>query len=172
MSSSAILGTILRLAGMVPAAGDQLNRVRGKLTRSDLATLAKYVKRVDERRVFFHPYDSEVIEACVGSLDQVKNFTEETLASVKHEGAKAALGGILDATRAFVDRWHGARTPKGPRWDLPLDRWSDHESRQDRTMEQFFADLGELRGAVKLMLALLQEIEPKIVTPNLSDEGG
>ena len=154
MSSSAILGTILRLAGMVPAAGDQLNRLRGKLTRSDLATLAKYVKRVDERRVFFHPYDSEVIEACVGSLDQVKNFTEETLASVKHEGAKAALGGILDATRAFVDRW------------------SDHESRQDRTMEQFFADLGELRGAVKLMLALLQEIEPKLVTPNLSDEGG
>ena len=104
MSSSALLSAIMKLASALPAVCDQVNRLRRKLTRADRDRLAKYVHRINERRVFHHPYNSEVIEACVGSLDQVKQFTDETLASLENEEAKAALGAILDATRTFVDR--------------------------------------------------------------------
>jgi len=170
MSSSALLAAILKLAGAVPAVGDKVNRLRGKLSRADRDRLVTYVHRINERRVFFHPYNSEVIEACVGSLDQVKKFTDETLAVVENVAAKAALGGILDATRAFLDGWRGIRTPHGSPWARgPIDRWSGQEGGDGKTMEEFFKDLGELRGAVKLMMALLEQIDPKLVASNLRD---
>jgi hypothetical protein len=170
MSSSALLSAILKMASAVPAVADQVSRLRRKLTRADRDRLTRYVRRINERRVFFHPYNSEVIEACVGSLDEVKRFTDETLAAIENEGAKAALGGILDATRAFLDRWRGTRTPHGRPWARdPLDRWSGQERGEGETMEEFFKDLGELRGAVKLMMALLEQIDPNLVASNFRD---
>jgi hypothetical protein len=175
MSSSALLSAILRLVSAVPAVSDEVSRLRRKLTRADRDRLTKYVRRINERRVFFQPYNSEVIEACVGSLDEVKRFTDETFAAIENDGAKAALGGILDATRTFLDRWRGTRTPHGRPWAMdPLDRRSAQErgDRDNKMMEDFFKDLGELRGAVKLMMALLEQIDQKLAAPNLQDNGG
>jgi hypothetical protein len=144
--------------------------VRGKLPRSDRALLAKYVRRLDERRVFYHPYDSEVVEACVASLDTVKEFTDETLASLEHQGAKAALGAILDSARAFVDRWKSARTPDFHHLvgDL-FDRRVGRSHAAEVLMQKFFEDLGELRGAVKLMVLMLHEIDSILSAPNLTE---
>jgi hypothetical protein len=38
-------------------------------------------------------------------------------------------------------------------------------------LDEFFQDLGELRGTMKEMLALLKLLEPKIKAPNLLLEG-
>jgi hypothetical protein len=69
--------------------------------------------------------------------------------------------------------WKGFRTLGGS-WqdDPPWSHPSHRASADGRTMEQFFQDLGELRGVVELMLALLQELDPKLTTPNLSGSAG
>jgi hypothetical protein len=165
-----LLSVILKLPGLVPVIDDRIARMRGKLTKSDRTNLLRYVRRLDERRVFFHPYGVEVVEVCVGSLDQVKELTDEIRAAVEHEGARAALGAILDATRTFLDTWKGFRTPRDTPWeqDAFTSRSRPQETAPERSLERFFEDLGELRGVVKLMLALLQEIDPKLAAPNLS----
>ena len=169
MDAKTLLSVILKIPGLVPAMDDGIARLRGKLTRSDREKLLKYVRRLDERRVFFHPYGIEVVEACVGSLDQVKEFTDEIRASIEHEGARAAIGAILDATRTFVERWKGFSTPRKPPSEHDAFRPRNPRGGSDhgRTLETFFEDLGELRGVVRLMLALLQEIDPKLMAPNL-----
>ena len=169
-----LLGVIFKLPGIVPAIDDGITRLRGKLTKSDRTNLLKYVRRLDERRVFFRPYGVEVVEVCVASLDQVKQLTDEIRAAVEHDGARAALGAILDATRIFVDTWTGFRTPRDTPWEHGAfgPRSRPDNSGRGRTLETFFEDLGELRGVVKLMLALLQEIDPKLVAPNLASPSG
>ena len=170
MDPKTLLGVILKLPGLVPVIDDGIARLRGKLTKADRTNLLRYVRRLDERRVFFHPYGVEVVEVCVGSLDQVKEFTDEIRAAVEHEGARAALGAILDATRTFLDTWKGFRTPRDTPWehDVLGARSRREHTEPGRKLQRFFEDLGELRGVVKLMLALLQEIDPKLVAPNLA----
>jgi hypothetical protein len=165
-----ILDAILKLVSFVPAAAERVNTARGKLSSSDRNLLETYVGRIDERKVFFVPYASEVVEACVFSLDQVKGFTDKTRASVRHAAAKAALGVILDSTKGFVQSWTGVRTPFDRGWrELPLEERLNHDLGDGRTIAEFFTSLGELRGVVKLMMLYIQELDPKLVAPNLMD---
>ena len=168
MDPHVLLAALLRLPGVVPVVGDKISRLQGKPVKADRERLAKYVGRLDERRVFFHPFSSEVVESCVGSLKGVKEFTDEALADVENPAAKAILGAILDATRKFLDKWSGFQTP-GTRWGYDDDRpFRDPTDRQrQRTLSGFFEDLGELRGVMKLMVAGLQELDPTLKAPNL-----
>jgi len=128
------------------------------------ACLIAYVRRLDERRVLFHPYHMEVLESCVGSLDEVRHFTDEALAQIENPAARAALGAILDRSRAFVDRWRGSHGLRDP-WDHG--GFHRGPGSQGESMAEFFQDLGELRGTMRDMLELLKLLEPKIEAPNL-----
>ena len=165
---STVLGLLIKA---VPTVRDEISKARGKPTKAESECLIAYVRRLDERRVLYHPFNVEVVESCVGSLDEVRRFTDETLAKIESPAARAALGAILDQSRAFVDRWHGARTH--------LDWWNHgghhrgmiSSGHREDGLDEFFQDLGELRGTMKEMLALLKLLEPKIKAPNLLLEG-
>src|SRR5450759_751226 len=103
-SGSTVRGLLIKL---VPTVRDEISKARGKPTKAESECLIAYVRRLDERRVLYHPYHLEVVESCVGSLDEVRRFTDETLAKIENPAARAALGAILDRSRAFVDRWRG-----------------------------------------------------------------
>jgi hypothetical protein len=164
---SGILKIIAGLLPLVPTLRDEVAKRRGHLTKSDKSGLAKYVQRLNERRVFYFPYNCEVVESCLGSLRFVKDFTEETLAEIEHPPAKAALGVILDAIRKFLDKWSNfsSRHP----WD-DFDRFHPHRGHDPndaQTFPHFFEDLGELRANVTLMISLLHDLDSKIEAPNL-----
>ena len=164
---SGILKTIAGLLPLVPTLRDEVTKRRGGLSKSDKSRLAKYVQRLNERRVFYVHYDVEVVVSCLGSLRSAKDFTEETLADVEHPSAKAALGVILDAIRKFLDKWSdfSSRHP----WD-DFDRFHPYrgpDHNDARSFPHFFEDLGELRANVTLMVSLLHDLDPKIEAPNL-----
>ncbi len=100
MQTKTVFDAILKLAGLVPAVREQVDRARGKPSKAERERLVCYVAYLDERRVFFRQYNSEVVEACVGAIDAVKDYTNKALAELKHPQARAALGVILDATRS------------------------------------------------------------------------
>ena len=159
-----VLGLVIKA---VPTVRDHLRKAMGKPSQIESECLIQYVRRLDERRVLYHPYNVEVIECCVSSLDEARRFTDETLAKVESPGARAALGAILDRVRAFLDRWHGARTPR--------DWWSHGGLHREAIsggdgLDEFFQDLGELRGTMTAMLELLKLVEPRIKAPNLLPE--
>lgn len=159
--ANTVLGLLIKA---VPALRDEIRKAQGKPTKAESDCLIAYVRRLDERRVLYHPYNVEVVESCVGSLDEVRRFTDETLAKIESPAARAALGAILDRSRAFVDRWHGVHGPRDW-WDYG----SPHRGPGSRGdgMAEFFQDLGELRGTMRDMLQLLKLLEPKIDAPNL-----
>jgi hypothetical protein len=165
--ASTVLGLLVKA---IPTLRDELRKAKGKPSKAESECLIAYVRRLEERRVLYHPYNVEVVESCVASLNEVRRFTDETLAKIESPAARAALGAILDRSRAFVDRWHGSHTPRD---------WWDHGDhhrnlissghRRDG-LDEFFQDLGELRGTMKEMLDLLMLVEPKIKAPNLLPE--
>ena len=166
-SVSTVLGLVVKAA---PDILDALRKKYGKPTRAESARLIAYARRLDERRVFYFPYDMESDVMCVSSLDEVRRFTDEALADMGNAGGRAALGAILDHLRAFLDKWSGAHIPRD-HWDrrrlfggmAPGDHPEDG-------IDTFFQDLGELRSTMKQMLELLRLIEPKIKAPNLLPE--
>jgi hypothetical protein len=52
--------------------------------------LVEFARRLDERRVFSAPFDSEIVESCLYSLESFKATTEDYLAKLDHPGARAA----------------------------------------------------------------------------------
>lgn len=156
--------TLFGLLKLAPAIQKGLRRWKGRPTVAERALLAEWARRLDERRVFFVDYNIEVVEACLASLEHVRDFTDETLGKVKHAGARAMLGAILDVVRQFNDNWHGFQTP-GP------NHVSRHRGdREDsRSLAHFFEDLGELRAKVRLLVGALADIEPEVKAPNLLD---
>lgn len=92
--------TLFGLLKLAPAVQSGLRRWKGRPTVAERALLAAWARRLDERRVFYRDYDSEVVEAWLGSLEHVRDFTDETLGKVEHAGARAMLGAILDVVRA------------------------------------------------------------------------
>jgi len=159
--ASTVLGLLIKA---VPTVRDAISKTRGKPTKAESACLIAYVRRLDERRVLFYPYHMEVLESCVGSLDEVRRFTDETLAQIENPAARAALGAILDRSRAFVDRWRGSHGLRDP-WDHG--GFHRGPGSQGEGMAEFFQDLGELRATMRDMLELLKLLEPKIDAPNL-----
>lgn len=155
---------VLKLISVSPAVYEKLKEWKGKPTKAEREILVKYCRRIDERRVFRAPFHAEVLEACVNSLSQVKEYTDATLAELEHAGARATLGAILDVTRTFLDKWHGRRTPRMG-W-MP----GFHRDEGDSANE-FFEDLGELRGKMKVLVGILSELEPRASCPNLLGAG-
>jgi len=162
---SIVLGMVSKA---VPNALDALRTKYGKPTKADSERLIAYARRLDERRVFYFPYEMESDVMSISSLDEVRRFTDETLAAMGNETARAALGGILDHLRAFLDKWSGARMPRH-HWDHRGFRGMRPGDDPDG-IDSFFQDLGELRGSMKQMLELLMLVEPKIKAPNLLPE--
>jgi len=161
---STAVGLLLKI---FPTVLDEISKARGKPTKVESQDLIAYVRRLDERRVLFFPYGLEVVESCVASLDELRRFTDETLAKIENPTARAALGSILDRSRAFVDRWHGIHAT--PDWWEHGGFHGGPTAHRDG-MADFFQDLGELRSTMKQMLELLRLIEPKIKAPNLLPE--
>lgn len=163
--SLATLKTLLGLLKIAPAVQTGVRKWKGRPTEAERAHLVAWARRLDERRVFFADYNIEVVEACLASLDHVRQFTDEVLAEIEHPGARAMLGGILDSVRQFHDKWHGFRTPNH------FDHWRPRPHRdghgEDGDLANFFEDLGELRGRVRLLVGALCEIEPDVKAPTL-----
>jgi hypothetical protein len=143
---------------------EKIQVFKGKPGKADRERLIKYTRRLDERRVFVATFDEEQGGACVGSLDEVRRFTDEALAELEHPGARAVLGGILDSIRLFLDRWGGPRLRFRP-WML------HHGDPGQDEFSRFFEDLGELRGKVAGLIELLAMWEPKAVAPKLAGGG-
>ncbi len=110
---------------------------------------------------------SEAIEACRCSIGSAVDFTEETLASVEDERARAVVGAIRDHLRNFRDAHHGTRTPD--RWHRRHEPWWDES---DGGVMSFFTDLGGLRDRVRTLLGVLAELEPGIRPNKLLDGVG
>lgn len=123
---------------------------RPTLAERDL--LLEHANRLDARRVFSAPFHAEVVEACVASLDEVRRFTDETVAKLKHPGARVMLEAIREDIRSFLDKWHRARTPR--HFDLDFGR------REGSDAAEFFKDLGTLRERVQTWRSILASIEP------------
>jgi hypothetical protein len=140
----------LKMLAVAPRVYEKLQEWKGKPSKEDREKLIGYCRRMDERRVFRADYRVEELMACLSSLSQVKEFTDEILAEVSHPGAQAFLGAILDAIRRFLDEWERQRD-HGDRWG-----GIGHGFRRD----EFFQDLGELRGKVKIFISMLIELEP------------
>jgi hypothetical protein len=154
---------VFKLIGSAPKLYERVNEWRGQPSKEDRERLVRYCRRLDERRVFSAPFNVEVEEICISSLRQVKDYTDEALAELEHPTARAAVGAILDETRKFLDTWHDYRGPR--RW-VPEHRWGAHEHEGDRQRD-FFQDLGELRGKMKVLVGMLTELAPNATAPKL-----
>lgn len=157
---------ILALLKAAPIIQAGLRKWKGRPTPTERSLLAAYARRLDERRVFSAPFNVEIVELCLGSLNEVRRLTDEVLAEVEHPGARAMIGAILDATRHSHDKWHWFRTPDYlERWRHRADTIGRHPGEAD--LAGFFEDLGELRGTLRLVVGALAEIEPDVKAPNL-----
>jgi hypothetical protein len=150
---------IIRLLKLIPPAYDKFQEFSGRPSRADGQLVKAFVRRLDERRVFYAPFHSECVEMVVGSLQRVVDDSLATHASLTHGLSQAAVGLVLDATRKFLDRWSRATTPP-QRGRFPA--WFDEET------ARFFEDLGELRGQVRTAVELLREFsDPALQAPSL-----
>jgi hypothetical protein len=161
------LKLLLQAWKAAPELRSLLDQANHAPTKRDRDAIVKYCRRLDERRVFSHPYNSEVVELCIASLSQVKDFTDETLAEVEHPGARAALGAMIDQSRRFLDVWGRFKTARVD-WDFHP-RHSMHDDRLlvAGQLAAFFQDLGELRSNVRLLVSILVQLAPKAAAPNL-----
>lgn len=148
------------------AARDVLRRVRKKPTAAEAKLLIEFARRLDERRVFSAPFDAEIVESCLSSLDSFKAITEDYLAKIEHPGARAALGAMLTSLRRFIDKWHGFTTRRI--WDGPFPFDAPRFREERRTGAEFFQDLGSVRAEIRLLVELLVDIEPKVSVPSIS----
>lgn len=156
---------LMKLAGAVPKLYEKLQQWRGQPSREDRERLLRYCRRLDERRVFSAPFNQEVDAACLASLEQVKSYTDEALSEVEHPAAQAAVGAILDEVRGFIDKWHGFRLHHR-HWDMP-----PFGPRGSDGMKDFFQDLGELRGKMRIFVGILTALVPEARAPRLLDDG-
>jgi hypothetical protein len=148
---SKIYGASKTAVGWVARIGDW---AATKPSADDAKTIRAYVKRLDERRVLYVPLHAERANLVVWSLREVKNATEETKAKLEHAGLDAALGGIVDHLRKFLDTWS----------DEPfVGRGDDRDPRNIA----FLVALGELRVKVIAHLELIKMIDPKVQIGNI-----
>ena len=166
---AAAISVMFKVMNVAPKLQEKLAKYRGKPTAEERKVLVQFCRTISERRVFYAPYDSEVVEGCVGSLREVKNKTEKVLASISNPGVQALLGAFLDDVRAFLDKWSGKSTPRG----MSPDSWGPerHAPWRDREADlpEFFRGLGQLRERAVVWFAWLAQIEPKAKIPKFGD---
>jgi hypothetical protein len=156
--------TILRAMGLRPKIADAIAQWRCKPAKADRDLAVEFCRWLDERRVFQRPMNSEVVEACVSSLGYVRDRAAEFQARVEDNGVRAVLGGLLDVTRRFLDRWEGVSTPRPYPHHPPFER-SPHETPDDpgtADLPEFFEDLGELRGNVRTLVSILAACDKRL----------
>lgn len=158
---------ILKAAAASPRWYEKLQVAKGKPSKADRDRLIAYCRRIDERRVFSAPFNVEVVECCVASLSQIKEFTDATLANLAHPAAQAVVGAMLDEVRHFLDRWGGYQTPRYP-WDIAPPSYR----REGEEFTAFFQDLGELRAKMRLFVGMLEELEPRAQATRLLGHDG
>lgn len=151
---------LFKLMGVAPKLMKLLGRFEKSPSKEDRKVLVAFAKLVEERRVYHQPYNVEVFEACVGSISYMKDQIEKTIAEIENPGARAVIGAMLDDHRAFVDTWHGRKTPHMVHADWNRPRHDDSEM-----LPAFYEDLGELRTRTKAWMGALSEIEPKVAVP-------
>lgn len=154
------LGTVFKALGAAPKLYEKYEEWQGKPTAKDRDLIVEYCRRLDERRVFSEAHQSEVVEACLASLDEVRAFTDEVLARARHPVAQAAMGAVLDEVRKFLDKWIPRRSPR-----------LNHRLREFPGREpshEFFQDLGELRVKMRIYVGMLTDLVPKATAPRLA----
>jgi hypothetical protein len=157
-SLAALYETLSKIYGVGKTAVGWVAKLRDwaamKPLADDTKTIRAYVKRLDERRVFYVPLHAERANFVVGSLREVKNITEEAEGNLEHPGLDAALGGIVDHLRKFLDTWG----------DEPfVGRGDDRDPRNIA----FLVALGELRVKVIAHLELIKMIDLKVQIANI-----
>jgi hypothetical protein len=157
--TASTLKFMLSALKVAPPVYEQIQVWRGKPKKAERELLVRYLRRLDERRVFSAPFNVEVVELCIGSLRDVIRITDDALADLAHPAARAIVGSVLDCTRQFLDDWGAFQTPR--RWEMP------RSARDDEEFPEFFKDLGELRGRVKILVAMLTELEPRATAATL-----
>ncbi len=160
--------TVGAAISVAQAARDVFRRVRKKPTAVEAKLLVEFARRLDERRVFSAPYNAEIVEACLASLDSFKTITEDYLAKLDHPGARAALGAMLTSLRRFIDKWYGFTTSRF--WDGPFQFPSPRHREDKRTEMEFFQDLGDLAAEIRVLLQFLLELEHKVSAPSIIEE--
>ena len=158
------LSILLGVMGLAPAARKKLvklaEKTSGKPNAKDRKKLIEFCELLDQRRVFYAPFNVEVVEVCLGSLRMVQDETTKRIAELEHPGARAMLEAVQDHLRVFVDRWAGFRTPhRGEH---------DHDGR----LAEFFRDLGVLRERVRLCTEGIAIIEPKAKVLRADENAG
>jgi hypothetical protein len=151
----------LKVLGVAPRLYEHVKVWKGGPTKEDSERLVRYCRRLDERRVFSAPYHMELAQSCVGSISEVRQYTDEALADIKHPVARAAIGAILDEVRRFEDKWHGYQSSAD---------WHPHRfgGRFERTSDRdFFQDLGGLRDKMKVFVGMITELVPDATAPKL-----
>ena len=160
-----LMKQLLALARAVPEVHAKLKK---QPTSDERKLLKAYCKRLDERRVFSVPFNSEVEDCCIASLSQVSLFTEELLSKLEHPEASAAVGLILTGVKDFLDKWHGFR---GPDRGFPRHRFRDFDGGiEGEQQRQFFEDLGALRVHMNGCVEILAMLDPKLAVPSLAQD--
>lgn len=164
MDLKSIIGVFRAGREVANAAGTISDKLRGRPPKAEREELVRYLRLLDERRVFSAPYNVEVFESCVWSLQNMKDATEQALSRLDHPLARAPLGAILDQLREFLDRWrrhprmHGAAN-----WDSVYGGLGPQQA-------AFFEDLGEVRAVVRLMVQATQDLEPLAKAPHILED--
>jgi len=162
------LATLLAISkGLATAVGVGTGGIKGAKLAADLVSwledrplaedkkeIRAYVQRLNDRRVFYVPLHSERANACVGSLGEVKRWTEEARSKIKHGGLQAALAGIQGNVRAFLDTWQ----------DRPFVQTGNGSDPENLA---FLVALGELRGAIRHDLEFIKLLDDKVKLTNI-----
>jgi hypothetical protein len=133
------LSLVLSVMGLVPAVRKKLTKLVEKIQAqpgaADRKRLVEFCELLNQRRVFYANYNSEVVELCTGSLKMLQDETTKRIAALEHPGARAMLEAVQDHLRVFIDRRGDFRLGhRGPGPELT----------------EFFLDLGTLRERVRI----------------------
>jgi hypothetical protein len=158
------ISLLFKAMDVAPKLTKLLGMYQSNPSKEDSKLLVSFAKLVDERRVYHQPYNVEIFEASVSSLDYMRDRLLRTISEIENAGAQAVLGAMLDDHRAFIDKWRGRRTPG--RFD---GRWHPPGEQEDGTvLTRFYEDLGALRVRAQLWMSALNEIEPKAKVPRFT----
>jgi hypothetical protein len=152
------LVVLLRLVGGPPDVYEILAPWKEPPGRSGRDALVRYVRWIDQRRLFGAPLAKETDEPWLGRFIEARLITDECLAELAHAGARAVLEAVGLSFQQFLARWsgHEGRDVACPTLTVSADS------------EEHFKDLGDLRCRVRLSIGVLAEFEPTAVAPTLS----
>ena len=141
-----------------------LKQVKARSPETEVVTARRVIAFLEDRRVFYNPYNMEMEYQCVNSILETRKFLTETIGVLSDKSELAAhLRAIRAACRQFVDTMGEPGHPRrGRKFHGPFE-------------VEFFQALGQLRatagihiGAIAVMYGLsvegsLAEILPPVI---------